>query len=256
MATQEDPTPWSVTSGNLSSGETIESLLYGRGYFSELGAVRRKPARADAPSTLSKSCSDKLALKQCISVLSGLASLLISPQDAYIHSLILPASQHSTVACDRAFGPTGRMKAVAGRKWDGGYGFRPFSIKATDREFKYSRRSAMPNERLTTSNISVVWTPSIQETLIGGVLQGRKQFDPRGASQICRGQMWRMVVDILALCGLVGPERMTVGCRYGDAKEELGALKERRRVKGEVTTEALSGWTRNDGDDGFQLEDH
>jgi tRNA-specific adenosine deaminase 1 len=46
MAAQGDPTPWSVpltTSDSLSAGEATESPLHGRGYFSELGAVRRKP---------------------------------------------------------------------------------------------------------------------------------------------------------------------------------------------------------------------
>src|SRR5579862_7553835 len=46
MAAQEDSTPWSVpltTSDSLSAGEAAESLLRGRGYFSELGTVRRKP---------------------------------------------------------------------------------------------------------------------------------------------------------------------------------------------------------------------
>ena len=108
----------------------------------------------------------------------------------------------------------------------------------------------MVGERLVTSNISVVWTPGLQETLIGGVLQGRKQFDPRGASQICRRQMWRAAVDVVALCGLLGARRS-----YGDFKERSSTLRERRRVKSEVTTEALSGWIRNAGDDGFQLED-
>jgi tRNA-specific adenosine deaminase 1 len=145
------------------------------------------------------------------------------------------------------------MKTVAGREWGGGYGFRPFSVKTTSREFEFSRRSAMAKERLTTSNISTVWTPNMQETLIGGVLQGRKQFDPRGASQICRRQMWRMVLDVVVLCELGGLESIVSGCKYGHVKEGVGVLKERRRVKNEVTDEALKGWSINDGDDGFQL---
>jgi tRNA-specific adenosine deaminase 1 len=46
MAAQEDATPWSLpltASDGPSTGETTESLLHGRGYFSELGIVRRKP---------------------------------------------------------------------------------------------------------------------------------------------------------------------------------------------------------------------
>ncbi|KAI9775245.1 MAG: hypothetical protein M1839_001363 [Geoglossum umbratile] len=250
MAAQDDSTPWSAP---LIASNSTESLLHGRGYFSELGAVRRKPARPDAPPTLSKSCSDKLALKQCTSALSSLTSLLICPQNAYIHSLILPASQYSMVACDRAFSPTGRMRVIGDKKWNGGYEFRPFAVRTTSLEFRYSRRSAMASERLATSNISVVWTPTLQETLIGGVLQGRKQFDPRGASQVCRRQMWRAVVDVVALCGLVGLGMAVMRGSYGGFKEVSGVLAERRRVKSEVTAGALSGWIRNGGDSGFQL---
>jgi len=258
MAAQEDSTPWSVpltTSDSLSTGEATEQLLHGRGYFSELGVVRRKPARPDAPPTFSKSCSDKLALKQCTSILSSITSLLIYPQNAYIHSLILPVSQYSAVACDRAFSPTGRMRGVDDKKWHGGYRFRPFVVRTTGREFLFSRRSAMANEKLATSNLSVMWTPTLQETLIGGVLQGRKQFDPRGASQVCRRQMWRAVVDVIALCGLVGLEGVAARGSYSDLKNRSDLLKERRRVKSEATAQALSGWIRNCGDDGFQLED-
>ncbi|KAI9774376.1 MAG: hypothetical protein M1840_004270 [Geoglossum simile] len=258
MAAQEDSTPWSVPltpSDSLSAGGATESLLHGRGYFSELGAVRRKPARPDAPPTFSKSCSDKLALKQCTSILSSATSLLICPQNAYIHTLILPVSQHSAGACNRAFSPAGRMKVIDDKKWRGGYGFRPFAVRTTSREFRFSRRSAMANKKLAASNISAVWTPALQETLIGGVLQGRKQFDPRGASQICRRQMWRAAVDVVALCGLAGLEGVTVNGSYGIFKERSDFLKERRVVKSEATAEALSRWIRNCGDDRFQLKD-
>jgi tRNA-specific adenosine deaminase 1 len=147
------------------------------------------------------------------------------------------------------------MKVVDDKKWHGGYGFRPFAVRTTSRNFKFSRRSAMASEKLATSNISVVWTPTLQETLIGGVLQGRKQLDPRGASQICRRQMWRAAVDVAALCGLAGLEVIAVKGSYSSLKERSDILKERRFVKSEVTAEALSGWVRNCGDDGFQLED-
>ncbi|KAH6854933.1 adenosine deaminase/editase [Chaetomium sp. MPI-CAGE-AT-0009] len=77
--------------------------LLGRGYFSHLGIVRRKPSRGDAPPSHSKSCSDKLALKQCTSLLSSLASLFVSPRGAYLASLVLPASQFSAAGCTRCF---------------------------------------------------------------------------------------------------------------------------------------------------------
>ncbi|GME24023.1 tRNA-specific adenosine deaminase [Neofusicoccum parvum] len=58
MGAQEDPTPWSLpanptpaTAGNKDEAEAeAEVVLRGRGYFSELGVVRRKPG---TPSRMS-----------------------------------------------------------------------------------------------------------------------------------------------------------------------------------------------------------
>lgn len=139
MAAQEDPTPWEIPLGAESKTDeasTIPTLLNGRGYFSNLGVVRRKPSRADAESTLSKSCSDKLALRQVSSLLSYPTSLLVAPTDAaYIAGLVLPEEEISHVACNRAFGDgeTGRMRELKGQHWGtngdhNGYRFRPFNI--------------------------------------------------------------------------------------------------------------------------------
>lgn len=157
MAAQEDATPWEITRKAPSSGgsdtdaseqagssssSAVPILLDGRAHFSLLGVVRRKPARADAESTRSKSCSDKLALRQVSSLLSYETSLLVAPtENAYLEGLILPEAEISRGACERSFGGTGRMKGLEGRFWpqqsqvdDGeerkitGYRFRPFKV--------------------------------------------------------------------------------------------------------------------------------
>jgi tRNA-specific adenosine deaminase 1 len=45
MRGQDDPTPWEVPPSNQDPNETGDSLR-GRGYFSELGIVRRKPGKS------------------------------------------------------------------------------------------------------------------------------------------------------------------------------------------------------------------
>ena len=71
MALQEDATPWVSAPPTLSSTADHEpSALRGRSNFSLLGIVRAKPSRPDAPPTLSKSCTDKLVVKQATSLLS------------------------------------------------------------------------------------------------------------------------------------------------------------------------------------------
>jgi tRNA-specific adenosine deaminase 1 len=100
------------------------------------------------------------------------------------------------------------------------------------------------------SNVSAVYTPHFQETLIGGVLQGRKQFDPRGASTICRKSMWNAVKEVSATLGTPSISEATgVGC-YKDFKDCQG-LSYRRRVKDNLCNIALKGWVRNEGDDLF-----
>ncbi|KAL2014706.1 hypothetical protein VTN00DRAFT_2231 [Thermoascus crustaceus] len=140
MAAQEDPTPWTVpprpdlktiTTTTATTASTDISpppdttapstdLLDGRAHFSLLGVVRRKPARVDAESTRSKSCSDKLALRQVTSLLSYPATLLVAPtESAYLAGLVLPEEEISRVACERAFGDgeTGRMRTLRGSVW-------------------------------------------------------------------------------------------------------------------------------------------
>ncbi|KAE8351811.1 adenosine deaminase/editase [Aspergillus coremiiformis] len=142
MAAQEDPTPWEVPT--VATADADDELLDGRGHFSRLGIVRRKPARADAEATRSKSCSDKLALRQVSSLLSFESSLFVATtENAYLEGVIMPAGEISRVGCERCFGGDGRMGELKGRVWSGldsvgdeeeeggrryGWRFRPFKI--------------------------------------------------------------------------------------------------------------------------------
>ncbi|KAI9736770.1 MAG: hypothetical protein M1834_000974 [Cirrosporium novae-zelandiae] len=251
MAAQEDATPWPVPQSPTS--------LPGRANFSSIGVVRRKPARPDAPISLSKSCTDKLSLKECISILSSPTALFISPENAYISTLTVPTSQSNPTGFSRAFGDKGRMAQVSGHSWKGGYAFRPFIILDTDHEFEFSRRNADGNEtKLTPSNISAISTPSISESLINGTRQGRKQFDPRGASATSKAQLWRLCMQVLDM--LLSSDNDIV---VSDWKSELekarkstyaefkdcGVFANREKVKECVRDEALKGWVKNGGDE-------
>ncbi|KAL1840835.1 hypothetical protein VTJ49DRAFT_7678 [Mycothermus thermophilus] len=312
MSSQEDATPWEIpptpSSSSLSPSPSPQQqqqqpqppsqeqtpLLLGRGYFSRLGIVRRKPARADAPQTLSKSCSDKLALRQCVSLLSCPTALLVSPRGVYLSTLVLPASQRVEGACVRCFSASssssspvggtsgngdgsrdddgdgriaGRMAPLKDKTWQGtGYGFHEMKISATEREFEFSRRGilasvaggeeAKAKVKLTANNLAVAWTKDgeVNEGLVGGVLQGRKAFDVRGASATSRRRMWSAAAEVAALLGPGHAEIAGVLAKttYGEVKKS-DLLEGRRRVKEEVRREALKGWVRNIGDEGFSL---
>lgn len=221
IASQPDPTAWTPPI-------TAPTHLRGRGFFSHLGAVRTKPGRADSDETLSKSCSDKLAVRQCLSLVLGPTARVVAPEGVYIASLTMPESQYDAEGCVRAWGATGRMKALEGRRWEGGYAFMPFVVRTTVVEFKYSRRSGGK----AGCNVSAVWVKGVGgETLVGGVLQGRRVKD--GVKAGC-------MVSRLKMCQAAG----VVG-RYAAVK---AGMLERQKVKMEVR-EVLGSWVESPVDD-------
>ncbi len=267
MAAQEDATPWEPplisaipnpadsTTSSTKFPVPSEPILYGRSYFSHLGLVRRKPSRPDAPPTLSKSCSDKLALKQSTSLLSSLTSLLISPSNAYLSSITLPLSQYSSTACLRSFSPTGRLAPLSqsfqdGKRWQGGYSFHPYTIKTTTHEFPYSRRQVLKaGEQLVPTNISTSHTPIFTQTLISGTLQGRRQFTPLGAAHTSKLQLWNLCLSIATLIAVPQIELALKSSTYKEIKE--GHLLEGRRNVKQDVREVLGGWVRNEGGEDF-----
>jgi tRNA-specific adenosine deaminase 1 len=268
MNAQEDATPWTTAPATIRSATDLQEepseglasdlgALRGRSNFDHLGAVRLKPSRPDAPPTLSKSCTDKLALKQCTSLLSSVTSMLISPRNAYLSSLVLPRSQCIGTACFRAFGPQGRMKAICptmAERWDkSGYRYQSFEVTTTEREFDFSRRGVSASQKAVPSNLTAVYTPHLQETLIGGTLQGRKQFDSRGASAICRRSMWKIAVEVAAWACVPTLAGLLRKSTYKEVKQ-LPALKERNAIKEHVQSIALAGWVKSDEDLDFSIE--
>ncbi|KAJ4263982.1 hypothetical protein NW762_006020 [Fusarium torreyae] len=259
MAAQDDASAWATpTPMTKAPTSNIETSLLGRACFSRTGIVRRKPARGDAPPTLSKSCSDKIALKQCTSLLSTLTSLFVDPANAYIHSIILPISQYSELACRRAFSADGRMNPVVRKEWLGGYAFKEFSIVTTDLEFEFSKRAVRARAaKISASNLAATWSHSgFEENIIGGVIQGRKAFKVNGASRTSRRSMCEAASELAVSLGDAFPAspKNLGGGTYRDIKE--GPLTaHRQRVKGEARETALRGWIRNDGGSDFQLEE-
>lgn len=286
MDSQEDATPWELPQEITTTASPC--TLPGRAYFSHLGIVRRKPARPDAPPTLSKSCSDKLALHQITSLLSSIPSLLVSPSNAYLYSLILPLSRYSATACHRAFSSSegGRMSSLAHLLHpsctptpQGGYAFRPFTISTTTSEFTYSQKQAKETagaSDIAPSNLALAWTASgLEEATLGGVLQGRKQSsaDKKGASFASRRRLWGLAVEVVGLLSIsplcsplldpgpgprdggeieLDPQKALGAETYGEIKESV-LLEARRGIKKEARAEALKGWMRNLGDESFRL---
>ena len=200
--------------------------------------------------------------------------MLISPANAYIDTLIIPEKQYRAKAYERAFGQSGRLHPLAGKSWLGEYSFRPFDVKTTRFDFLYSRsarkalswRGREPSVEVVPkgSNISAAWsaqTASLEladlysthrclliekcpEALVNGRLQGWKEGDPRGASELSRSNMWQTVAQVLLMLSSSVPEVAT----YNELKLS-SLLVERKIVKADATKEALKGWIPNIMDD-------
>ena len=97
--------------------------------------------------------------------------------------------------------------------------------------------------------LSVTYTPRFQETLINGVLQGRPQFDPRGASLVSRRKMWSAVAEVIVKVGVPHLGKMVSEAGTYTRFKQIDRLRGRADVKAETTTVALRGWIPNDVDD-------
>jgi tRNA-specific adenosine deaminase 1 len=251
------------SASDSSSFTTNANLLHGRAFFSLVGIVRRKPGRADAPPTLSKSCSDKLAMKQCTGLLSALTALLVAPTaNTYLSSFVLPARAVVDESVERAFGPEGRMESVVAAalvgesRGEAAFRFRPFRVRTTNRRFAWEK-----SEDCVASNLSAVVVAaatgrekSHQEVLINGVLQGRKMSDPRGASVLSRRRMWEAVLEVAEKTHLVGLNKdLRAERRTYEYVKKLPESSAREQMKTEVRSKALVGWARNIGDDQWSL---
>lgn len=78
------------------------TVLRGRANFDQLGKVRTKPGRADSLISLSKSCSDKLCMKQLIGINNCFTSYFMK-DPIFIDYLVLPQSKACESDLTRCF---------------------------------------------------------------------------------------------------------------------------------------------------------
>lgn len=170
-----------------SKGDDEEKqLIRGRAHYNRLGVIRTKPGRVDSQLTMSKSCSDKLCLRQTRGLLLSPVKYLNSVNVPDAPDLFLTALVSPVVLPDfhRAF-----------TRWNP---IHPFKYLQTNIVFpggndadiiKYaslkSNNEANTNVELTPttfdakktapSPLSIVWTPDHREVIANGIKQGSKK---------------------------------------------------------------------------------
>lgn len=221
---------WSSPVEHIGSGGVVR----GRAHFFHSGLVRTKPGRRDSPVTLSKSCTDKLTLRQTVSLLSGPVAKVLSPHNAYLSSLVLP-SFYSEDDTTRAFQQ--RLETMPCTTSYGPYRPKLFKVVGTNEQFE----SAKHSDHMPCPNGIAYVLNRPPEAILGGVKMGAKPFTGKGTSMLSRRSIVQSVRDLAASIQLDLPQR------YGELKYDS----DRDCMKQELYR-TLGGWISTSPDD-FEL---
>lgn len=241
----KDVEPWTA------DGSNSKLLPPGRGNFADLGKLRRKPARADAEISMSKSCSDKLMLKQFTGLLSTpVRQLLCSDQATFLKRLIVHADRYHAVGYERAFAAHGRLLAVPQETISQARFFNVVPLSLSCPRFEFEKSISQGGSKV--SNLSAIWLAGVGngqpvvEALVNGVKQGFKQFDarPAKASVLSRKRMLELglAIEALLLKSNVVPRTssLLIGTDYHSIK--LAALSAKQGSRKQLVLNRLGGW--------------
>ena len=244
-AAGKDIEPWHSTDSNPVT------LPPGRGNFGDLGKLRRKPARADAEISMSKSCTDKLMLKQFSGLLSFPARQFVQlNQASFLQHLIVHQDKHHTVGYERAFAVHGRLNDVPDNVLLQAVFFDVVKLPPSCPRFTFERPSSGTQSKV--SNFSAVWLagvgnePPITEVLVNGVKQGFKQLDHRygKASTLSRRKLLDlgMVIGDLMLKSDIAAPSVLLSSNAEFSRVKSSAKSEARRCQKQIVLDCLGGW--------------
>lgn len=184
------------TSQYLLEGNT--TILRGRLNFSKKGYVRSKPGRYDSQITLSKSCSDKLCMKQVTSLLNSITYDLLN-EPVYIDYILIPSLEGTDFnGIERCF------KTRLNNKYQKSDIHRPvfFVVETCDNEFiddkKYDDEtpSAMSSIKLYYDKSNVQEQAILNGVKNGSYTKGSKPL-PKGCEPaISRLGQWKLFKEI------------------------------------------------------------
>lgn len=156
-------------------------LVRGRNFYSQLGIVRTKPGRRDSIETLSKSCSDKLCIKQKLGLNNCITRQFLDP--IYLDYLFLHTSKYNKLDFDRCFGRLGKPMQV---------------LTYSEDNYKFHKDPSYVPSPL--SLVYMVWNNETQ-VINNGVRNGSyvKKKPPKrgGESVLCNQSMYKESVPLL-----------------------------------------------------------
>ncbi|KAJ1311298.1 hypothetical protein OPQ81_009795 [Rhizoctonia solani] len=173
----------------------------GRDNYNALGWLRTKPARADAPPTISHSCSDKIALW---SLLGFQGALLYQFMGAlYFSGLVIGdvLGQFSDAEVERVLGDCRRALVDRLRPLPGDIQVpHELRILFTNLPFPHAR-SQIPESNVVSDPESHIWigpsksNPSTSETIVNGFRRGvgpKRYYHPRFQPLLCKASLMRL----------------------------------------------------------------
>lgn len=238
--TLDDKEPWKEDIANSRKRQKLNSdvaVVRGRTNFDKKGIVRTKPGRSDSVITLSKSCSDKLCMKQLIGITNAITSFLF-PDGIHIDYLVLPKEKFKEDDINRCFYDRFFQKL------EGENNIHPLKVIGYNND-DYKFHKPKPNSPDVPSQLSLLHVIPSKYTQIlnNGVKNGsfikNKRPKTNGESIICNRQLYKKAQVLL------DQDVAT----YDDLKKtntRRQALKKRGR-------ETLSDWVSTDMDD-FDLQ--
>lgn len=154
----------------VESVEEIPLLIRGRAHYNQTGRIRTKPGRQDSRLTMSKSCSDKLCLRQS-------RGLLLTPLKFMYANTNTDASFQTSEPARNLF-LTAIVCPVILPDFD-----RAFSRWNPSHRFQYMKTDVEFVDGNSTNAVpspcSLVWTLGSKEVIANGVKQGSKGVPSR-----------------------------------------------------------------------------
>ncbi|CCD26891.1 tRNA-specific adenosine deaminase NDAI_0I03230 [Naumovozyma dairenensis CBS 421] len=170
-----------------------KTILRGRLNFNKKGYVRTKPGRLDSQLTKSKSCSDKLCMKQYTSILNCLTFQLLE-QPVYLDYMIVPGmTTEMKEDIDLCFNK--QFERCVGTRHEVCY-------LSTSKEFKDTRNTSdQEPSAIGAIKVFIGQGNSIEQTILNGVKNGsytkkNKPLRKNCETLVSRFSQWQIFKEI------------------------------------------------------------